>query len=354
MDTIQSLGYNVFFNDSLTELVNFIQAGKYSKVFILSDDETSNCCLPLVTEKLDGIINYDLIEITSGEANKTIDFCVGVWKMLIDFGADRHSLMINVGGGVITDLGGFVASTFKRGIDFVNIPTTLLSQVDASVGGKTGVDLDSIKNIIGTFTQPKAVFISPEFLKTLPPRQVRSGLAEMLKHGLIADQAYWDELKNSDLSVPAPKLVCDSVKIKNDIVMADPLEKGRRKCLNFGHTIGHAIETFSLDNDKDSLTHGEAIAIGMICEGWLSVKKAGLKQEELDEIISVLTRVYPKYPLEESCYSVLNSLMKKDKKNEGDNINCTLIGKIGACAINQICDEEELCESLKFYAGLQF
>ncbi|MCJ8209067.1 3-dehydroquinate synthase [Mucilaginibacter sp. RS28] len=354
MDTIQSLGYNVYFNDSLTELVNFIQQGKYSKVFILSDDQTSNCCLPAVTERLDGVTPYDLIEISSGEANKTIDFCIGVWKMLIDFGADRHSLLINVGGGVVTDLGGFVASTFKRGFDFVNVPTTLLSQVDASVGGKTGVDLDSIKNIIGTFTQPKAVFVHPGFLETLPERQVRSGLAEMLKHGLIDDEAYWDELKNSDLSVPNPELVFKSVVIKNKIVLDDPLEKGRRKCLNFGHTIGHAVETFSLDNDGDHLTHGEAIAIGMICEGWLSVQKAGLKQEELEEIISVLTRVYPKYHLDDSCYTVLNSLMKKDKKNEGDNINCTLISKIGACAINQICTEDELCESLKFYASLNF
>src|ERR1700744_132665 len=237
MDTLQSINYPIYFNDSLTELVNFVKRGKYSRFFILTDENTAAHCLPLVKEKLGDIDNYDLIEINDGEESKDIDFCIGVWKMLIDFGADRQSLMINLGGGVVSDLGGFAASTFKRGIDFVHVPTTLLSQVDASVGGKTGIDFNNIKNIIGTFSQPKAVFINYEFLSSLPARQILSGTAEMLKHGLIMDAAYWNELKNSNLNDPSAELIYRSVEIKNQVVMEDPTEKGIRKALNFGHTI---------------------------------------------------------------------------------------------------------------------
>src|SRR5579863_9675402 len=190
MKTLSSISYPIYFENTLTELVKFINNGNYSRFFILTDENTGKHCLPAIRKYIDKLDNFDIIEINAGEENKNIDFCVGVWKMLIDFGADRQSLLINLGGGVISDLGGFAASTFKRGIDFVHVPTTLLSQVDASVGGKTGIDLENIKNIIGTFTQPKAVFIEHEFLQSLPPRQVLSGLAEMLKHGLIADAAY--------------------------------------------------------------------------------------------------------------------------------------------------------------------
>ena len=295
MDTIQSIGYPIFFNDSLTQLADFVKKGNYSHFFILTDENTAEHCLPLVKEKLGDLTNYDLIEINAGEESKDIDFCIGIWKLLIDFGADRKSLLINLGGGVISDLGGFAASTFKRGIDFIHVPTTLLSQVDASVGGKTGIDIDSIKNIVGTFTQPKAVFIHDEFLNTLPERQILSGLAEMLKHGLICDADYWNQLKNSDLTKPAAELIYRSVEIKNEVVIEDPKETGIRKSLNFGHTVGHAVETYSLVNENvESLSHGEAIAIGMICEAWLSHKKSGLSSQELKEITDVTTALYPK------------------------------------------------------------
>src|SRR3954465_10098201 len=256
MDTIQSNSYNIYFEDSLNELAKFIDGGKYSKLFILTDENTGEHCLPLVKEAI-GDRPFDIIEINAGEESKDIDFCIGVWKMLIDFGADRQSLMVNLGGGVISNLGGFAASTFKRGIDFVHVPTTLLSQVDASVGGKTGIDIDSIKNIIGTFTQPKAVFIDYQFLKTLPARQILSGTAEMLKHGLICDAAYWNMLKSSDLSAPTAEMVYISVGIKNKVVIEDPHERNIRKSLNFGHTIGHAVETHSLWNYENPLSHGE-------------------------------------------------------------------------------------------------
>lgn len=352
MDNINSISYPIYFNDSLAELAAFIEKGKYSKFFVLTDEHTGNFCLPILQRYLGEDAKYDLIELPSGEENKTIDFCVGIWRMLIDFGADRNSLLINLGGGVISDMGGFAASTYKRGIDFVHVPTTLLSQVDASVGGKTGVDLNSIKNIVGTFAQPKAVFMEHSFINTLPPRQILSGLAEMLKHGLIADAAYWNQLKISDLSSPSAELVYRSVEIKNEIVIEDPKEKGIRKALNFGHTIGHAVETYSLENDKSPLTHGEAIAIGMICESWLSWKRTGLSENELNEIVEILSGLYPRYTIESSCHGELYSLMQKDKKNHGDKINCSLISSIGQHAIDNICTEDELCSSLQFYASL--
>jgi 3-dehydroquinate synthase len=354
MDTIQSIGYPIYFSDSLTQLVNFIKQGKYSRFFILTDENTSAHCLPLLKEKLgDNEDDYDLIEINAGEESKDIDFCIGVWKMLIDFGADRKSLMVNLGGGVVSDLGGFAASTFKRGIDFVHVPTTLLSQVDASVGGKTGIDIDSIKNIIGTFTQPKAVFIEYDFLKTLPERQILSGLAEMLKHGLICDAAYWDQLKVSDLKKPAAELIYRSIEIKNKVVIEDPKEMGIRKSLNFGHTFGHAVETYSLLNDGNkALSHGEAIAIGMICEAYLSHKKIGLSADSLTEIVNVINKLYPKYNILESTFDELYTYMQKDKKNEDGKINCTFLQKIGQYSIDNICTKDELYESLRYYTSL--
>ena len=352
METIQSDNYPIYFNNSVAELVNFVKQGKYSRFFILTDENTGAHCLPAIKNALGDMDNYDLIEIAAGEESKDIDFCIGIWKMLIDFGADRRGLMINLGGGVISDMGGFAASTFKRGIDFVHVPTTLLSQVDASVGGKTGIDIDSIKNIIGTFTQPKAVFIAYDFLRTLPPRQVLSGLAEMLKHGLIMDAAYWHALKTSNLSQPSEELIYWSVQIKNRVVMEDPTEQGIRKALNFGHTIGHAVETNSLINDSNPLTHGEAIAIGMICEAYLAHTKTGLSKAELDEIVEVISGLYPKYPLAATSYETLLVIMLKDKKNQNGQINCTLLNSIGQCNLDNICTGAELCEALDFYARL--
>ncbi|MFI5162651.1 MAG: 3-dehydroquinate synthase [Sphingobacteriales bacterium] len=352
MDTLQSINYPIYFTNTLAELAKFVEQGNYSRSFVLTDENTGKHCLPLLRKYIDKLDNFDIIEINAGEESKNIDFCVGIWKMLIDYGADRQSLVINLGGGVISDMGGFVASTYKRGIDFVHVPTTLLSQVDASVGGKTGIDLDNVKNIIGTFTQPKAVFIEHGFLKTLPARQILSGLAEMLKHGLIADAEYWNLLKNSDLKSPSAELVYHSIEIKNKVVIEDPHEKGIRKSLNFGHTIGHAIETYSLMNDENPLTHGEAIAAGMICEAKLSNMKAGLNDWALAEITVVINELYPKYSFDEACYDTLYAIMLKDKKNQGGKINCSLLSAIGECGIDNVCTKEELFESLRYYSAL--
>lgn len=353
MKQIQSINYPIYFNSIATQLNKFIEDGKYSRFFILTDEHTAKHCLPYITEKVDPD-KYDLLEISAGEESKTIDFCIGIWKMLIDFDADRNSLLINLGGGVVTDLGGFAASTYKRGIDFIHIPTTLLSQVDASIGGKTGIDIDNLKNIIGTFTQPKAVFIEHAFLETLPARQIKSGMAEMLKHGLIADAAYWNLLKQSDLEKPNAELVYHSIEIKNKVVMADPTERGLRKILNFGHTIGHALESYSLDHDKNPLTHGEAIAAGMICEAWLSNQKAGLSDEAMQEIIDTFLSIYGKYTVKEKSFTELRNIMKKDKKNQNGKINCSLLTKIGKTQIDNICTDDELCDSLRYYASLEY
>lgn len=354
MNKIDSINYPIYFNSITNGLDEFISAGKYSRFFILTDEHTGNFCLPYIQERLKNNTDFDLIEISAGEESKSIDFCVGIWRNLIDFGADRNSLLINLGGGVVTDLGGFAASTYKRGIDFIHIPTTLLSQVDASVGGKTGIDIFNLKNIIGTFTQPKAVFIEHAFLSTLPARQIRSGLAEMLKHGLIADAAYWNLLKTSDLENLSAGLIQDSIVIKNKVVIADPTERGLRKILNFGHTIGHAIESYSLDNDENPLTHGEAVVAGMICETYLSHVKAGLPLNQMQEIITFLLGLYGKYEISEGCYPFLNNAMKKDKKNVNGKINCSLLSRIGECVIDNICTDTELADSLRYYASLEY
>ncbi len=349
MNEISSLGYQIFFDTNLSAFQNFLKNSTYSRVFILTDNQTGSLCLPVLTDLLPDLVDYDLIEVDEGEENKNIDYCIGIWRMLIDFEADRKALLINLGGGVVTDMGGFAASTYKRGIDFVNIPTTLLSQVDAAVGGKTGIDMAGTKNIIGTFTQPKAVFVEPLFLKTLPAAQLVSGFAEMLKHGLIADNVYWDLLKNADPQHLDPGLIYQSLQIKNNVVKQDPEEKGIRKILNFGHTVGHAIESYALNNTKKPLFHGEAIAIGMVCEAYLSFQKNQLPKPELDEITRIITKFYKPYPFKTEIYPGLLSIMRNDKKNSNGQINCSLLTLIGQCDIDFLLTEYEICESLDYY-----
>jgi len=350
MSPIQSISYPIYFENSLKELRKFISGSHYTKVFILVDSNTEIHCLPAVHEALKDI-DYDLIEVTPGEENKNIDFCIGIWRMLLDFGAERNSLLINLGGGVITDMGGFAASTFKRGIDFVQVPTTLLSQVDASVGGKTGIDMDNVKNVIGTFTQPKAVFINTEFLKTLDEREIRSGFAEVIKHGLIYDRLLFDTVKNAGPSNLTDEIIYRSVEIKNEVVKEDPYEKGLRKILNFGHTIGHAIESYSLSNGKNPLLHGEAIAIGFICEAYLSFKKNNLSETELNETVEAIKTVYPAYNIRKDSYPALLEIMKNDKKNNAGQINFSLLSKIGKCGFDLFCSEKEIFESLDYYSS---
>jgi 3-dehydroquinate synthase len=349
MNTIESAGHSIYFDTQLAPLMELIGQEKYSNIFVFADRNTAEACLPVFRAMLDDFSGFDLIETDPGEENKNIDFCIGIWKTLLDFGADRKCLIINLGGGVITDMGGFVASTYKRGVDFINIPTTLLSQVDASVGGKTGIDIDNVKNMVGTFSLPQAVFIEAEFLKTVPKREMLSGFAEMIKHGLIADRNYYYELKETSYTNINTAAIHRSVVIKNEVVTEDPQEKARRKILNFGHTIGHAVESYSLSKDKKPLTHGEAIAIGMICEAYLSHKNSTLPEEELAEIRQYISSVYPKYKIKEKSFDQLSVLMQSDKKNEHGNIMFSLLQSIGDCTYNCRVSASDIRESLEYY-----
>ncbi|TXB67197.1 3-dehydroquinate synthase [Vicingus serpentipes] len=320
------------------------------KIFLLVDENTLQNCASLLISNVELLQGAEIIEIESGEDNKTIDICFQIWKTLAEYEADRNSLLINLGGGVITDMGGFIASTYKRGIDFINIPTTLLSQIDASVGGKTGVDLDGMKNMIGVFNEPQGVFVYPDFLKTLEKRQMLSGYAEALKHALISDAAYWEDLQFGMLSDGEEwsEMICKSIQIKNEIVLKDPKEKNERKLLNFGHTIGHAIETYSFTTDNP-LLHGEAIAIGMIAEAYLSNQIIGLKEEELKDISATILSFYKLNKIDTTKVHNLLELMKNDKKNSNNEINFTLLNKIGEGSINHSADFTQIIDAINYY-----
>lgn len=339
----------------LKELNKQLLAADYSKFFILVDENTLEHCATELIANVELLQGAEIIEINSGEENKTIDICYQIWETLADYKADRNSLLVNLGGGVITDMGGFIASTYKRGIDFINIPTTLLAQIDASVGGKVGVDLDGLKNMIGIFNEPIGVFINPNFLKTLDKKQMLSGYAEALKHALIADSKYWKTLKQGMLSDANhwESLIVKSINIKNDIVLEDPTENNKRKLLNFGHTVGHAIESFSLKNENIlPLLHGEAIALGIICESYISYKNSGLSVDELEEIAHAILDFYAPYPITNVDYDSLLVLMGNDKKNDSNGINFTLLSSIGEGQINQSADEKIIKASLDYYKSL--
>ncbi|MEM9143898.1 MAG: 3-dehydroquinate synthase [Bacteroidota bacterium] len=336
MQSIITSAYAVHFNQKGFDALNeYLTARHYSKVFVLVDENTKRLCLPHFRNNLDNEVSFQLLEIISGEEHKNIQSCMLVWEALSEGDADRKSLLINLGGGVLTDLGGFVASTFKRGIDFINIPTTLLAMVDASVGGKTGVDLGPLKNQIGVINQPQMVLVVPSFLKTLEERQLRSGFAEMLKHGLIQDARYWKLLKSITGFDRMEHLIYTSVEIKNKVVMEDPTERGLRKILNFGHTLGHAIESHFLESpDREALLHGEAIAAGMILEAYLSQRICGLSPEETDDIKTQFLLRYPKPDFSEGDMGQILRLLKFDKKNAHGNINFVLLEGIGKPVID--------------------
>jgi 3-dehydroquinate synthase len=340
---------NVEITDELSSALDrFFFDRNYTQVAVLVDDNTEQKCLPLVK---DLIPEHWLIAIPSDESNKNLATCESIWGALTEGSFDRHSLMINLGGGVIGDMGGFCAATFKRGIDFINIPTTLLSQVDASVGGKLGIDFQGFKNHIGVFKDPELVIIDPVFLKSLPNRELRSGFAEVIKHSLIADRNKWDEISQKGLdSQNWVDIIGHSVAIKEGIVAEDPFEKGQRKLLNFGHTIGHAIESTYLHRGEERLFHGEAIAIGMICESYLSQKKAGLPETELNEIVSYINRIFGLTQLDKEAIEEMVELTTQDKKNQGKVINCTLLKKMGEGVVNIPISTGDVIDSL-FYCN---
>ncbi|GEM51912.1 3-dehydroquinate synthase [Empedobacter brevis] len=331
-------------------LDDYLAKNTFSSIFFLVDENTHVHCLPILLADLDNISAYEILEIDAGEENKNIDTVTNLWLALSELGADRHSLVINVGGGVLTDMGGFMASTFKRGIKFINIPTTLLSMVDASAGGKNGIDLEGMKNMVGTFNQPEMVLIDPKFLLTLEQRQVKSGLAEMLKHGLIKNRDHWDnlvQLPSHDAKSLAP-FIMDSIHLKENVVESDPYEKGERKILNFGHTIGHAIESESLETDFP-LLHGEAIVIGMIIETFLSYDQELISKIDLEEVCESFSSMYALNTIDMKIFPNLMEWMKHDKKNQNNSINFSLINKIGNCRYDVVCTEDEIRQAFEKY-----
>lgn len=353
MQTIQAINYSIHFNESCYNYLNeILKPNVYSKLFILVDENTSGYCLPNFLAQIATEVEIEIIELEAGEEFKNIETCVQVWQSLIELGGDRKSIIINLGGGVVTDLGGFVACTFKRGIDFINVPTTLLSMVDASVGGKNGVDLGHLKNQIGVIKEPKAVLIDTQFLETLPQSEMLSGLAEMMKHGLISDKSYWDKFKNLNnlKSEDLDGLIYESVLIKNKIVSEDLTENGIRKALNFGHTLGHAIESYCLENtSKQNLLHGHAVAIGMILESYISKEKGLITNDEYQEIKYFINEYFDKVNFDENDIKEIIELLIFDKKNEFGKVQFALLKGIGNIQINETSSNELIFNAFKDY-----
>ena len=352
----------VISQDIEQEIIAAYSSCEHDKTFVLCDETTAELCLnSLNVKRLDGNkiclcneIEAGLIVIPAGDDNKTIESIAKVWEALSKGGATRHSLLINIAGGMVTDLGGFAAASFKRGINFINIPTTLLSQVDASVGGKTGINFCGYKNEIGAFCDASTVIISSIFLKTLDKENILSGYAEMLKHALLKDKEMLAEHLNFDFDKnldydQLQKMVAESIEVKQKVVEEDPHEKGIRKALNLGHTFGHAFESWAMRHNC-SVLHGYAVAWGLICELYLSAKKCDFPTETLHQVASFIKENYGKLGITCNDYAELLELMTHDKKNTSSKtINFTLLGNVGDIRINQTATKEEIEDALDFY-----
>ena len=342
----------VITEDLQQTLAEAVGACGADRLFILVDETTAQLCLPVV-EGFDCLKDAHCIVIGATDTHKTLDSVVHVWEELGRMGATRHTLLINIGGGMVTDLGGFAASTFKRGIKYINIPTTLLSMVDASVGGKTGINFRGLKNEIGVFNNAQTVILDTQFLKTLDHENILSGYAEMLKHGLISNEKMWAELVNfqfADIDAQLPvlsRMLADSVAVKQRIVTEDPTEQGIRKALNLGHTVGHAFESFALS--RKPVLHGYAVAYGLVSELYLSAVKTGFPTDKMHQTVNFIKENYGKMTITCDDYPALFDLMTHDKKNVGNSINFTLLGGIGDIRINQTATREEIYEALDFY-----
>ncbi|WP_294324595.1 3-dehydroquinate synthase [uncultured Chryseobacterium sp.] len=340
-------------NDNFSELNDFLQEKSFSKIFILVDENTHEYCLPVLLGNMETDLGFEILEIEAGEEMKNVQTAIQLWEILTETQADRKALVINLGGGVITDMGGFVASTYKRGIQFINIPTTLLSMCDASIGGKTGIDLMHYKNMVGTFTFPERIFVYPKFLETLPFKELRSGFAEMLKHGLIADKIHWKNLvqiNKLDIEGIIPHIKT-STEIKQAVVEKDFQEKNIRKNLNFGHTIGHAVESLYLQQGNPVL-HGEAVAMGMITETYLAYLEELISEGDCILIIESIRKYYPYLDIGDFKDDDIFSLLLNDKKNMDSHINFSLISGIGACIFDKQCSKKNITKAIDFYRKL--
>lgn len=338
-------------NKITDDLVAVLNNTTYDKLFILTDENTEKQCYPLI-ESIPTIQEAKRVAILANDSNKSLESLANVWKFLTANGATRHSLLINLGGGMITDLGGFAAATYKRGIAYINIPTTLLGAVDASVGGKTGINFEGYKNEIGAFYPALHIIISAEFLNTLTQKDILSGYAEMIKHGLLDSKTIWNrtlifDLHNIDYSL-LNDLVMESVLIKQRIVEQDPFEKNIRKALNLGHTIGHAFESFALEYNRP-VPHGYAVAWGLVAELYLAHKLCNFPKETLDLVTKYIKQNYGLFAFNQEDYDTLYQYMIHDKKNEGNTINFTLLANVGDIQINQTADKKMIEEALDYF-----
>jgi len=350
MKKIIAENYSIFFNDNgYDALAYHLKSYNYSKIFIHLDTNTNKDCLNVLLSKIK-INDFETIISKDGENYKNIESCMLLWQNLSLLGADRKSIIINLGGGVVGDMGGFIASTFKRGIDFINIPTTLLSMVDASVGGKTGIDLGILKNQIGTFYDPKMVIIDSTYLNTLSQIEIRSGYAEIFKHSLISNLELFQYLvfESNNNIIYNDKVIKGSIKIKNDIVLIDKKENKERKALNFGHTLGHAIESFFLKSEK-RLLHGEAIGIGMVLSSYISHKLFDFNATNLDLIKNHILNIYKKINFSKTEIPKIIELLKHDKKNSHGKINFILLKEIGVPVYDVQVDSKMIIDSFEYY-----
>ena len=340
-------------DEALEALQDFLTSR--NRIFFLADFRTLRKCLPLVESLLPPEKEVHTLVIQEGERFKNINTCLLLWKQLQQLEAKRNDLFVNVGGGVVCDMGAFVASTFKRGMDFINVPTSLMAMCDAAIGGKSGIDLENIKNQVGLFTDPSAIYIYPGFLKSLDRRQLINGFAEIIKHALIADVSLWKDInKLADPADLTTEILFRSVKVKTDVVTADFNEKGKRKILNFGHTIGHALESYSMKHDQHPIMHGEAVALGIICEVYISTQQNGLPNSVMEDVFKYIFKYYLKYTFSLSAIPELIQLIRQDKKNQDGRFSLSLLKEIGTCDYDVFCTESEIVTALNVYHDLKF
>lgn len=349
MDLIKSNTYSIYFIDyGFKKLCNFVNKNNYSKIFVHVDNNTKTHCLNVFNKKIKNI-KFEIIVSDEGEDNKNLDSCIKLWTILSNKNADRRSLIINLGGGVVGDMGGFLASTYKRGIDYINIPTTLLSMVDASIGGKTGVDFNFLKNQIGTFHEPRMIVIDPVFLKTLNKDEILSGYAEILKHSIISKNELFERLiSKENFSYSDLEIIRNSIIIKNSIVLIDKKELKERKALNFGHTLGHAIETNSMIKKK-RLLHGFSISVGFILEGYISYILLNFPREKLELIKNHVIKSFGKIDFSSTDINDIQKLLIHDKKNSHGKINFLLLKDIGQPVYDLQVDNSLIKEAFEFY-----
>lgn len=324
-------------------------------LFILGDENTLDQCLPELLAHVPALRDAETMQVRSGETSKDLEVCRALWSHLAEQAASRHAVLVNLGGGVVTDVGGFIAACYKRGIRFVNVPTTVMGMVDAAIGGKTAIDLNGVKNLVGVFADPVATYIHPAFLRSLGKREVLNGVAEMVKHGLVRDAGHWNDVRRAplhDLDALAP-LILRSAAIKAEVVTADPREMGERKLLNFGHTIGHGLEGYALESQQRSLLHGEAVAIGMVCATWLSWRMGLLDRDRMNAVEEHLMGLFPVFSFQEADHHRIIELMRNDKKNSGDGFRFTLLTGIGEARVDVPINAAQVAEALEHYRLLK-